>query len=204
MKFLVTLASLALAAIAAPAPGDWGKWNNGCASREYIQYLVDQEIVYLQHLDVAAGRAAGEAIFAADIVEYGDSINSLRQAPVSLLFSAHLDTGSFSLTNPPSQLGTIVETDAASYINDTLSTPPIPQIDLLSLTVECNQFVWQWRFYGIGPGPNPYIQGFTLATVNSAGLINYQYVEFNSLAWAENSGYTVTPPTTGPFAPPSK
>ncbi|KAK5937864.1 hypothetical protein PMZ80_009993 [Knufia obscura] len=185
MKFAAALASLAVLAAAAPAPSglEGRNGDKGCVSREHVQYLVDQETVFLQHTDLAAAQAAADAIFAADIEEYGDSINSLRQAP----------------------LGTIVETDKVTYVNDTLSTPAIPQIDSLSLTVDCNQFVWQWRFYGIGPGPNPYIQGFTLVKVNSAGLINYQYVEFNSLAWAENSGYTVTPPTTGPFAaPPSK
>ena len=67
----------------------------------------------------------------------------------------------------------------------------------MSLTVECNQFVWQWRFYGIGPGPNPWIQGFTLGKVNSDGQIYYQYVEFNSLAWAEDIGFTVIPPAGG-------
>lgn len=49
--------------------------------------------------------------------------------------------------------------------------------------VECNTFVWQWRFYGIGgpSAPDPYVQGFTLGKINEAGLIDYQYVEFNSL-----------------------
>lgn len=96
-----------------------------------------------------------------------------------------------------------METDKATYIADTTSTPPIPQIDTLSLVVECNEYVWQWRFYGIGPGPNPYIQGFTRALVNDDGLIYYQYVEFNSLAWAENSGYTVSPPVSLPLPPAS-
>ncbi|KAK5094448.1 hypothetical protein LTR70_004116 [Exophiala xenobiotica] len=179
MKFAAALASLAVVATAAPGGwGDWNKGNNGCPTRAYVQTLVDQERVFLMHTDLSAAQAAADAIFADDIQEYGDSINSLRMAP----------------------LGDIVETGKATYVTDTLSTPPIPQIDTLSLTVDCNQFVWQWRFYGIGPGPNEYIQGFTLIKLNSAGLINYQYVEFNSLAWAENSGYTVTPPTTGPFA----
>lgn len=87
MKFLASLASLALAATAsaAPSPGGWGNWGKNCASRDYIQSLVDQEIVYLQHLNQTAALAAGQAIFASDIQEYGDSINSLRGAPVSTL-----------------------------------------------------------------------------------------------------------------------
>lgn len=84
MKFAAALASLAVVATA--APGGWGNWNkgnNGCASRAYAQNLVDQEIVFLMHTDLAAAQAAADAIFADDIQEYGDSINSLRMAPVS-------------------------------------------------------------------------------------------------------------------------
>ncbi|KAK5069579.1 hypothetical protein LTR51_008412 [Lithohypha guttulata] len=172
MQIFATVATFALAAcgVAASPTPSWGNWGNSgnpnCVSRSYIEGLIAQEIVFLQHKNVTAAVAAGNAIFDANIAEYGDSINSLRGAP-------------------------------------TTSTPPIPQIDTLSLTVDCNQYVWQWRFYGIGPGPNPYIQGITLGKINAAGKIYYQYVEFNSLAWAENSGYKVTPPTSGPYAAPS-
>lgn len=85
MKFAAVLASLAVLATAAPAPGglETRGGDKGCVSREHVQYLVDQETIFLQHTDLAAARAAADAIFAADIEEYGDSINSLRQAPVS-------------------------------------------------------------------------------------------------------------------------
>lgn len=63
-----------------------------------------------------------------------------------------------------------------------------------------NYSVWEWRFYGIGRGPNPYIQGFTLGKINSQGKIYYQHVEFNSLAWAQNVGFSVNPPQGGLFA----
>lgn len=101
------------------------------------------------------------------------------------------------------QVGTVIYSDRETYVTNTLSSPPVPQIDTLALVVECNTFVWQWRFYGIGgpTAPDPYVQGFTLATINEAGLIDYQYVEFNSLAWATNAGFTVTPPTEGQLAP---
>lgn len=83
MKFAAALASLA--AVATALPNGWGNWNKGnkCASRAQVQNLVDQEIVYLMHTDLTAARAAADAIFADNIEEYGDSINSLRMAPVS-------------------------------------------------------------------------------------------------------------------------
>lgn len=91
MKFATTLASLALAgaALAAPAPSDWNDWNardKKCVSREYVEEVVAKEIIFLQHLvgTEEASRAAAFEIFDPAIVEYGDSINSLRGDPVSL------------------------------------------------------------------------------------------------------------------------
>lgn len=86
MKFLTSLASftaLVWSVAAAPNPDGWQGWNDGCYSRSYIEGLVAQEIVYLQHLDLAAANAAALAIFDPSIAEFGDSINSLRGDPVS-------------------------------------------------------------------------------------------------------------------------
>lgn len=90
MQFLVTLASLAMAAAgvaAAPTKASAmeardSSWNN-CFSRDYIEGLIAQEIVFEMHTNVTAAIAAGNAIFDPAFVEYGDSINSLRGAPVS-------------------------------------------------------------------------------------------------------------------------
>lgn len=85
MKFATTLASLGLAAtaLAAPAPGQWKNWkapNDNCVSREYVEETIEKAIVFLQHLPgtETASQAAAEAVFDPAIVEYGDSINSLR------------------------------------------------------------------------------------------------------------------------------
>jgi len=89
MKFATTLASLGLAAtaLAAPAPGQWNNWkapNDNCVSREHVEETIEKAIVFLQHLPgtETASTAAAEAIFDPAIVEYGDSINSLRGDPV--------------------------------------------------------------------------------------------------------------------------
>lgn len=86
MKFLASLASITAllwSVAAAPNPDGWQNWNDGCYSRDYIEGLVAQEITYLMHTDLAAANAAALNIFAPDIAEFGDSINSLRMAPVS-------------------------------------------------------------------------------------------------------------------------
>jgi len=90
MKLATTLASLALAGtvLAAPAPGNWKDWNapdGECVSREYVEEVLAKEIIFLQHLPGTeeASSAAAFEIFDPAIVEYGDSINSLRGDPVS-------------------------------------------------------------------------------------------------------------------------
>jgi hypothetical protein len=50
-----------------------------------VEESIAKQIVYLQHLPGTeeAALAAAYEVFAPNIVEYGDSINSLRGAPVS-------------------------------------------------------------------------------------------------------------------------
>ena len=88
MKFVTTLATFALAAtaLAAPGNGNWKNWkdckaaNDDCVSRDHVEQTIEKAIVFLQHLSGTeeASRAAAEAIFDPKVVEYGDSINSLR------------------------------------------------------------------------------------------------------------------------------
>lgn len=54
-----------------------------CLTHERAHYIVERERVYLQKANLTDARAAGEELFAADFVQYGDSINSLRGDPVS-------------------------------------------------------------------------------------------------------------------------
>lgn len=92
-------------------------------------------------------------------------------------------------------MGTQVENGKATYIADTLSAPPIPTINTLAIVHGCSQMVWQWEFLGIGPQFR--VRGFTLITVDSYNKVIEQYVEFNSLAWAADIGFNITPPAGG-------
>lgn len=98
------------------------------------------------------------------------------------------------LTHP--QIGQRVENGKATYIMDTLSTPPIPTINTIAVVHDCKHVVWQWEFLGIGSGQYR-VRGFTLATFNDAKQVAEQYVEFNGLAWAADIGFTITPPPCG-------
>lgn len=79
MKFSGFLAPLTLASTAL---AQWKQQDNSCLTDAEAQYLIDQAIIVLKHVDIANARAVAYSIFAPDIVEYGDSINSLRGAPV--------------------------------------------------------------------------------------------------------------------------
>lgn len=203
MKFASILA-FAAGVTALPAARSW---SNCVVTDKYAEYLVSQSIVFLEHKDLDAAKAAAYAIFDTNIQEFGDSINALRSAPVSISHDVFARwkphrTQFFPLSIVTSclhdlQLGTQVENGITQYVTETTAAPGVPQINTLDIVHNCNEFVWHWEFLGIGVGR---IHGFTLGKVNDAGKIYYQAVEFNSLTWATDIGFTVTPPTSGPFA----
>lgn len=83
MKF-ATIFALATAVVALPSPQL--PPPSTCLTNERAHYIVERERVYLQKANITDARLAGEELFAADFVQYGDSINSLRGDPVSLIF----------------------------------------------------------------------------------------------------------------------
>lgn len=80
MKF-ATIFALATAVVAFPSPQL--PPPSLCLTDARAQYIVEREKVYLQKANITDARVAGEELFAADFVQYGDSINSLRGDPVS-------------------------------------------------------------------------------------------------------------------------
>ncbi|KAI1625335.1 hypothetical protein EDD37DRAFT_629358 [Exophiala viscosa] len=158
----------AIVACAGLLIGSTQAWT--CLSQADANDIAARSTIFLQHLNVTQANETAQGLFADGIVEYGDSINSLKGDP----------------------LGTQVENGKQHYINDTLSTEPIPQINTLNVVAGCNQMVWQWEFLGIGTGEYR-ISGMTLITVDAGSKIVEQYVEFNSLAWGANIGFNITP-----------
>ncbi|RVX74168.1 hypothetical protein B0A52_02000 [Exophiala mesophila] len=173
MRLLTFLTPLALSAWTANA------WNGGgyCLSDQDAQSIADRSTIFLEHLDIDAANATAQGLFADNLQEFGDSINSLRG----------------------DALGTQVENGKAKYIEETLGSPPIPSITTIAIVHGCTDMVWQWQFDGIGTGQYR-VRGFTLIEVDQNKQVAYQYVEFNGLAWALDIGFTITPPATGPFS----
>lgn len=90
MQLVTVLSSLAFAAWGAQAaPNGWGGWGgpwgaqgNCLSDAEAAKYASDSAI-FLSHTNIALANATAQALFADNIQEYGDSINSLLSEPVS-------------------------------------------------------------------------------------------------------------------------
>jgi hypothetical protein len=62
----------------------------------------------------------------------------------------------------------------------------------------CDRFLWYWEFDGLGSGQYR-VRGVTIGTYDTeTGQVSKQVIEFNSLAWAADTGYTITPPANYP------
>lgn len=84
MKFFAAVA----ATLATTAFGQWcNQPAEGCLTQAQVDYLISQEILYLQHPNITQAREVAYEIFTPDVMEYGDSINSLRNETVSSLIA---------------------------------------------------------------------------------------------------------------------
>jgi hypothetical protein len=67
---------------------------------------------------------------------------------------------------------------------------------------DCNSLIFFWEFNGVG-GPESAgnrIRGISYQRVDEDRKVLSHNVEFNSLAWAENTGFTIEYPTEGTYA----
>ena len=202
MKFSTVLAFVGLT-VAAPSKnwGSWRKGNDACLSAEDAQYIVELSKTYQLKADLNAARAAGEYLYsAADYRQYGDSINALRGDPVSFV-SLPLPYSSTNFI----QYGTLVEPNGTVYVENVLSAPPLKAIETNGVLNNCTHIMWHFTFFGVG-GPNSVerVKGFTLIGTDPTREVQpviFQQVEFNSIAWAINTGFNVSFPDEGQYAP---
>jgi hypothetical protein len=59
----------------------------------------------------------------------------------------------------------------------------------------CNKILWYWLFTGIGSQQYE-VKGFNLFTITPASQIAQVNLEFNSIAWALDTGYQVIFPSS--------
>ena len=92
------------------------------------------------------------------------------------------------------QLGGPSFVGKTEYITGIGYAPPVEGVDTLAVLVSCpDRILWQWNFTGIGSGEIG-VKGFNLFTVTAAEQISTTYLEFNSVAWALNTGYNISVP----------
>ena len=173
MKFtsVVTVIGLTASVMASPLL-DERRWN--CISQYTADTLVSEYIGVLSHQDTDLGtpNQTAQAILDDNYSETSDSILSLEGLP----------------------LGTVTFSGKDAYIASTLGAPPVTGINTIAVYPICpDKILWQWLFTGIGSQQYE-VKGFNLFQITSAGQINQTYVEFNSFAWALDTGYTITFP----------
>lgn len=85
-----------------------------CLTDKRAQYIVEREKVYLQKANITDARLAGEELFAADFVQYGDSINSLRGDPVSSIRTSR-EYSANKFSSEPSLSQTVQRTSTTHF-----------------------------------------------------------------------------------------
>lgn len=85
------------------------------------------------------------------------------------------------------------------YINSVLNAPAPNSITSLGVYVAgCHKVLWQWN-YNVGTGENE-VKGFNLFTVNSKQKIVKTELEFNSVAWGQDTFQLPCPASGGAAA----
>ncbi|KEF52448.1 uncharacterized protein A1O9_11689 [Exophiala aquamarina CBS 119918] len=168
MKFLSLLAHLTLVSTGFALPGGWNDWNNALTQGDATD-IVSKFITILSHSDVSVANATAQALIADNFFEKSDSINMLAGFP----------------------LGSTTTTGKQTYINGVLNAPGLNGAETIKILASGNNIVWQWRFTAIGTKQLP-VQGFNLFEISEKKQINGLYVEFNSIAWGIDTGFTTT------------
>lgn len=177
MKLTSIVAALSLASSGLASPVE----RHGCLSQWFAEKIVAEYASILGHYDSDLGspNVTANAILSDSYEEISDSILSLEGMP----------------------LGGVTFSGKQEYIESTLGAPPVEGINTIEVLVAgCYKVLWQWVFTGVGSAEYE-VKGFNLFTITSEYQIGQTNLEFNSFAWALDTGYTITFPT-GP--PPTK
>jgi hypothetical protein len=177
MQFKSILLALAAASavVATPAPRPDNLWSNSW------NCLTDKQATELVNTFIKAEQTNGnatktfnslmESVANSDDQEISDSINFFTGAPYG------------SVTEPNL---------AAIEAGHAHSGNGVYQITTLNIWHTCNVITWRWRFI-LYPGATP-VQGINVFVLGDDGKIDQTYIEFNNAVWAQDIGFTITPP----------
>ncbi|KAK3311957.1 hypothetical protein B0H66DRAFT_538905 [Apodospora peruviana] len=147
-----------------------------CLCDKQANFIVDKFKSILTNPDRTAAKTTAETLIAESYVEESDSINILAGYP--------LGGPSFA----SKQL----------FIDGVAAAPAIPSMDTLEVFHDCTRISWRWNVKGLGLNKYP-VKGFNSFTVDPCtGQIKLSYIEFSSIAWGSDIGWTCTPPSGPP------
>ena len=173
MKLTSILAAAGLASSVIASPVTEKRWH--CLSQAFAEKIVAEYASILGHYDSDLGspNVTANAILSDSYEEISDSILSLEGLP----------------------LGGVTFSGKQTYIASTLAAPAVMGINTLEVLVAgCDKVLWYWNFTGVGLATYE-VKGFNLFSITPEGQIGQTNLEFNSFAWALDTGYTITFPT---------
>lgn len=189
MKFTSTIAALATigSAVAglipngqlknpfSPIPG-YPIGNGLCLTDQQAQFIVNAFKTILTAQDRQVANATAQTLIADGYVEESDSINILAGYP--------LGGPSFS--------------GKQTYVTSVVYAPAIPEMDTLDMFHDCTHVAWHWNVPHLGMNKFP-VKGMNHFTVTNPakGTVIKSDLEFSSMAWGQDIGWTCSPPAGG-------
>ena len=173
-----------------PIPG-YPLGNGICLTDQQSQFLVKTFVSALANTNRAATNATLQALLASNYAEESDSINTLAGYPVCV--------PSLTISCPPQftfmQLNSISFPSKAAYLASLLNAPPTPPFQILQSFHDCTNIGFRWIINGLGKNIDQ-IKGINQLVANPlTGQLSFDYLEFNSIAWGRDVGWTCTPPS---------
>ncbi|KAK5168801.1 uncharacterized protein LTR77_006110 [Saxophila tyrrhenica] len=180
MKLAISLAALAACASATAIETKYfpGCSRRHCLTQRMADKFVSRFIGVLEHKETDLGNFTEtmEIMLADDFQEISDSINSLAGIP----------------------LGSVTTGSKEEYIQETQNAPPDSNIETIFTAVAaCRNIIWHWNFPTVGSAQYP-VKGMNYFELNENCQIDTMRIEFNSIAWGADTGFTTTPPSGPP------
>lgn len=176
MKFTLPLAALAAATSVSATSYFPGCSKHKCISQGIVDKFIPRFTAILEHQDSDLGNftQAMQTMLSDSFQEISDSINSL--AGISL--------------------GSVTTPSKEEYISETENAPPDSNIQtIFAVPAGCRDIIWHWNFPTVGSSAQP-VKGFNYFELNEMCQIETMSIEFNSIAWGADIGFTTTPPAT--------
>jgi hypothetical protein len=181
MQFKSILLALAAASAVAASPAPKPSTIPALVGFKPWDCLTDKQATAIVNTFIKSEQTSGnattaynsliESIANSDDQEISDSINFFTGAPYG------------SVTEPNL---------AAIEAGHAHSGNGVYQITTLNIWHTCNVITWRWRFI-LYPGATP-VQGINVFVLGDDGKIDQTYIEFNNAVWAQDIGFTITPP----------